>query len=163
MKSAATAAEPAPATAANRRRIAVVADTHDRVPDGLMSRLRGADEIWHLGDVCRPSVLDPFKALGKPLHVVAGNCDPRHLWPDRLVLDAGEFRFQLQHLPPRRVSGSPAAALHGHLHYPTQEELHGIPILCPGALTGPRAGSAASFAWIELNAAGGWTWRVEPV
>lgn len=150
------------AGATDRRRVAVVSDTHDSVPDGLMSRLRAADEIWHLGDVCRPSLLEPFNALGKPLRVVAGNCDPRHLWPERLDLELGGHRFQLQHLPPRRIYGSPAAALHGHLHYPAEAELQGIRILCPGALTGPRAGSVASFAWIELEDSG-WSWRIEAV
>ena len=38
-------------------RIAVLADTHDRCPAGLPGRLRGADEIWHLGDVCDPATL----------------------------------------------------------------------------------------------------------
>src|SRR5690606_20067174 len=115
-------------------------------PDGLIDRLRAADEIWHLGDVCRPEILEPFHALGKPLRVVAGNCDARGLWPELLELDAGGYRFQLQHLPPRRLKTSPTAALHGHLHYPIRDEWQGVAILCPGALTGPRSGSAASFA-----------------
>ena len=38
-------------------RIAVISDTHDRFPLTLPARLKGADEIWHLGDVCEPAVL----------------------------------------------------------------------------------------------------------
>ena len=53
-------------------RIAVLADTHDRYPPGLPERLRGADEIWHLGDVCDPLVLVEFEQLGRPLRVVLG-------------------------------------------------------------------------------------------
>ncbi len=33
-------------------RIAVIADTHDRLPDFVMQAIVEADEIWHLGDVC---------------------------------------------------------------------------------------------------------------
>ena len=42
-------------------RIAVIADTHDRYPPGLPGRLAGADEIWHLGDVCEPETLAEFE------------------------------------------------------------------------------------------------------
>src|SRR5437660_11364829 len=33
-------------------RIAVISDTHNRVPPQLPELLAEADEIWHLGDVC---------------------------------------------------------------------------------------------------------------
>jgi len=38
-------------------RIAVLSDTHDRLPPGFADRLREADEVWHLGDVCAPELL----------------------------------------------------------------------------------------------------------
>lgn len=56
-------------------RIAVISDTHDRFPGSLPGRLKAADEIWHLGDVCEPATLVEFQNLGRPLHVVLGNCD----------------------------------------------------------------------------------------
>jgi predicted phosphodiesterase len=38
-------------------RIFVLADTHNRLPENLEALAEGADEIWHLGDVCSPSLL----------------------------------------------------------------------------------------------------------
>ena len=70
-------------------RIAVLADTHDRYPPGLPRRLRGADEIWHLGDVCDPALLAVFELLGPPLRVVLGNCDWHPGWPRELRLHRG--------------------------------------------------------------------------
>jgi predicted phosphodiesterase len=48
-------------------RIAVIADTHDKLPYQLVDLISGADEIWHLGDVCGEWVLDELRAGGKPL------------------------------------------------------------------------------------------------
>ena len=50
-----------PITNIVRMRIAVISDTHDRYPPGLPDRLREADEIWHLGDVCAPETLVEFE------------------------------------------------------------------------------------------------------
>jgi putative phosphoesterase len=56
-------------------RVAVIADTHDRLPAKLPAQLAKADEIWHLGDVCAPAIIDQLSALGPPLRFVRGNCD----------------------------------------------------------------------------------------
>ncbi|GEM_PF-6215763 len=32
--------------------IAVISDTHDKLPENLISAIESADEIWHLGDIC---------------------------------------------------------------------------------------------------------------
>ena len=53
-------------------RIAVLADTHDRMPATLSAKLTKADEIWHLGDVCSPAILDALSRLGPPVRVVRG-------------------------------------------------------------------------------------------
>ena len=39
-------------------------NTHDRLPADLAQRLRGADEIWHLGDVCAPGTLVELELTG---------------------------------------------------------------------------------------------------
>jgi len=43
-------------------RIAVLADTHDRLPPPVSAALTRADEIWPLGGVCAPAILDVLKA-----------------------------------------------------------------------------------------------------
>ena len=66
-------------------RIFVLADTHDRLPDNLAALAEGADEIWHLGDVCSPSLLLNLESVGPPVTLVRGNSDSNFEWP--LVVD----------------------------------------------------------------------------
>ena len=98
-------------------RIAVIADTHDRLPVDLAERLRGAGEIWHLGDVCAPETLAELELLGVPLRVVRGNCDA-HPWPVALDLVREGHRAHLVHIPPRRPPAGAELVLHGHTHVP---------------------------------------------
>ena len=133
-------------------RIAVISDTHDRVPPRLPAKLRGADEIWHLGDVCAPGVLEEIEQLGPPLRVVRGNCDTNEDWPLALELERESVRFFLTHIPPEggRLPTSAQVVLHGHTHIARDEMLAGVRWLNPGAITKPRAGSA-SWAWLTLD------------
>ncbi|MEY2585722.1 MAG: uncharacterized protein QOD80_1748, partial [Verrucomicrobiota bacterium] len=48
-------------------RILVLADTHDKAPPNLENLAAGTDEIWHLGDVCAPAVLDTIERCGPPV------------------------------------------------------------------------------------------------
>lgn len=143
-------------------RIAVVADTHDHVPASLPGRLRGATEIWHLGDVCEPERLASFDSLQVPVRVVCGNCDASTLWPASLDLERAGSVFHLVHIPPRRVPVGIAAVLHGHTHVPRNEtDPWGVRWLNPGCISRPNRGAPPSFAWIEFDDRGGWTWRLE--
>lgn len=131
-------------------RIAVLADTHDRIPDHLLPRLRGADEIWHLGDVCEPEVLVELEQLGPPLRVVAGNNDD-HPWPLTLDLVRGGVHCHLVHIPPRRAPAGARLVLHGHTHVPRDEtDPAGVRWLNPGCITRPNRGAPASHAWLTL-------------
>src|SRR5512138_1281586 len=116
-------------------RIAVISDTHDRYPPTLPARLKEADEIWHLGDVCDPSTLVEFEQLGPPLSVVLGNCDAYAGWPLTLELERVGTRFLLTHVPPalpRSAAHRPDAILHGHTHVPRDEVIGGVRWLNPG-------------------------------
>ncbi len=133
-------------------RIAVISDTHDSYPPTLPEALRGADEIWHLGDVCAPSVLVEFEQLGPPLVVVRGNCDS-HPWPLSRELQRGGVTCWLEHIPPRRVKAGVQLVLHGHTHVPRDEtDPRGFRWLNPGCITRPNRGAPASYAWLELAA-----------
>ena len=143
-------------------RIAVLSDTHDRLPATLPGRLRGAAEIWHLGDVCLPGTLAPLETLGVPVHIVRGNCDWAGSWPETLVLERGGARFHLVHIPPKHGPAGVAAVLHGHTHVPCDEtDPRGVRWLNPGSVSHGRRGAPASFAWLEIVAAGDWAWRIE--
>jgi len=143
-------------------RIAVLSDTHDRLPARLLERLRGAVEIWHLGDVCQPDTLAPLESLGVPVRIVRGNCDWAGEWPETLTFDRGGMRFHLVHILPGRCPKGVAAVLHGHTHIPCDEtDPQGVRWLNPGSVSRGRGGAPASFAWLEFSAAGGWSWSLE--
>ncbi len=143
-------------------RIAVISDTHDRLPAGLPARLRRAEEIWHLGDVCLPGTLAPLEELAVPLQIVRGNCDWADTWPETLQLERGGARFHLVHIPPWRVPRGIAAVLHGHTHVPRDEtDPLGVRWLNPGCISHAHRGAPPSFAWLEIADGGGWTWSLE--
>ena len=133
-------------------RIAVISDTHDKFPGALPARLGGADELWHLGDVCAPGTLVEFEQLGVPLRVVMGNCDA-HPWPLTLDLTREGHRFHLVHIPPRSAPKESGFVLHGHTHVPRDEtDPLGVRWLNPGCITRPNRGAPASFAWLTVEA-----------
>jgi len=143
-------------------RIAVISDTHNRVPVKLPARLKGADEIWHLGDVCDPMALVEFEQLGRPLHVVIGNCDS-HPWPLTLDLERGGMRFHLTHIPPRHAPAGAQVVVHGHTHAARDEtDAAGMRWLNPGAISRPRDGPA-SFAWLTVEAGRLVSWKLVPL
>ncbi len=142
-------------------RIAVLSDTHDRLPPDLPGRLAGADEIWHLGDVCNPTTLLGLEALGLPLKVILGNCDSSSDWPLILKLRRGGTAFHLEHIPPRVAPRGCDVVLHGHTHVPRDEvDERGVRWLNPGCITRPNRGAPASFGWLTFDKSG-FTWKLE--
>ncbi|EDY80531.1 phosphodiesterase, MJ0936 family [Verrucomicrobiia bacterium DG1235] len=143
--------------------IAVISDTHGKVPNRLLDHIASAEEIWHLGDVTRPDILIPIQNLGRPLFVVQGNCDPYGAWPKTRTLERNGFTFHLQHLPPHGFLPGVTAILYGHLHQPLDDDCQGTRALNPGAVTGPRNGSSSSFAWLRFPKPNQWSWEVEAI
>lgn len=141
-------------------RIAVIADTHDRYPPELPGLLSGADEIWHVGDVCAPETLAEFAQLGMPLRVVLGNNDDLSWgWPVTHDLARGGVKFHLVHIPPRKAPTGVRVLLHGHTHVPRDDiDVRGVRWLNPGCISYPRAG-VRSFAWLEVDA-GSFKWEL---
>src|SRR4030095_12929285 len=132
-------------------RIAVIADTHDRLPAHVQAAVRGADEVWHLGDVWSPSVLNRLQELGPEVKLVRGNCDDCLDWPETLDLQVEGFRIRLMHIPPRKPPPGIDLLLHGHTHVPRNELIGQIRFLNPGCITRPNRGAPASYAWLQLN------------
>ena len=143
-------------------RIAVISDTHDWLPPGLPQRLAGADEIWHLGDVCEPDTLGELGQLGIPLHVVLGNNEGHNLWPYELRLERAGWKFFLTHIPPARAPAGAGIVLHGHTHVPRDEtDERGVRWLNPGCLCRPKRGVPTGFAWLLLKKNQPIDWRLE--
>ena len=103
----------------------VIADTHNKLPPIICELARGADEIWHLGDMCEEWIVDELRALGPPLTLVRGNCDSNYEWPLVCNLTRNGIRFRLQHICPS--SSQPPLdcdiLLHGHTHVPRDETI----------------------------------------
>ena len=141
-------------------RIFVLADTHDKVPANLESLAAGADEIWHLGDVCAPSVLQMIETFGPPVTIVRVNCDSNSDWPLTRDLNRNGIRFRLVHIPPDDTPENVDVVLHGHTHVPRNEILRGVRFLNPGCVTRPNRGARPSVAFLEIAADGELTWRL---
>ena len=143
-------------------RIFVLADTHNKLPPTIVDLAAGADEIWHLGDVCSERILDELRAVTSRITVVRGNCDSNFDWP--LIVDfvGGQKRFRLQHIPPARPPENIDVVLHGHTHVPRNEKRAGVWFLNPGCVTRPNRGAAPSVAWLEI-ADGRINWRLVPI
>jgi len=131
-------------------RIAVLADTHNRLPLHLAREIAEADEIWHLGDVTEESCLEPLCALGRPLLVVQGNCDYTAHWPLTLDLEREGFSIRLIHIPPLMAPPGVDLLLHGHTHVPRNERIGATRFLNPGTVGKPNRGAPTSYAWLEL-------------
>ena len=145
-----------------KQRVFVLADTHNRLPENVKETAEGADEIWHLGDVCAEAILDELRAIGPPITVVRGNCDSNFEWPLVLDLVRGGLKFRLQHVPSDHPPDDVDVLLHGHTHVPRNERLGRVLFLNPGCVTRPNRGARPSVAWLEITDAK-ITWRLVPL
>jgi len=142
-------------------RIFVLADTHDKVPANLEALAVDADEVWHLGDVCSPVILQTIETFGPPVTIVRGNCDSNFEWPLTIDLKRNGIRFRLVHIPLDHAPDGVDVVLHGHTHVPRDERLTGVRFLNPGCVTRPNRGAAPSVGILEIAADGKMTWRLK--
>lgn len=59
-------------------RVGILSDIHDNIwkLDAALERLQGLDQLWCLGDLCSPFVVDRLaQGFAGPIHVVFGNND----------------------------------------------------------------------------------------
>ena len=132
------------------RRIFVLADTHNRLPQSVKEMAKDADEIWHLGDVCAEAIFDELRAIGPPVVVLRGNCDSNFEWPLVVDLARGGLKFRLQHVAPDRPPDDVDVLLHGHTHVPRNERRGRVRFLNPGCVTRPNRGAPPSVGWLEI-------------
>lgn len=141
--------------------IAVIADTHNRFPEVVARDIQSADEIWHLGDVCRTETLDIIRGLGPPVTVVKGNNDFFQPWTMEVTLEREGRSFRLIHIPPRpKKLGDTDFLLHGHTHVPRDDQAGTLRILNPGTIGKANKGAPPSYAWLEIAACGTVTWKI---
>ncbi len=141
--------------------IAVLADTHDKLPDAVLADVAKADEIWHLGDVKDPAILDRLGEIGMPVFVVRGNRDSCVEWPMEVTLTRGGRTFRLIHIPPAAGQlGNVDFLLHGHTHVPRDEVVGGVRVLNPGTVGKPNKRARAGYAWLTVSEDGDVDWRL---
>lgn len=141
-------------------RIAVISDSHDRLPAHVVEAIRGADEIWHLGDVTDPAIIDTLHALGPRVRVVRGNCDACEDWPLTANFTLCGRSIHLEHIPPSRPPVRADLLLHGHTHVPRDETIHGTRFLNPGTVGKANKGAPPSYAWLTLAEGAAPVWEV---
>jgi len=144
-------------------RIAVIADTHNHLPDSLLRSIADADEIWHLGDVTDDYILTLLQGLQRPFHVVRGNCDSNMMWPAHLDFTIAGLKIRLIHIPPAQAPPGFDLLLHGHTHVPRKEMVGGTCFLNPGCVTRPNRGAPSSYAWLVLEDGKAFSWQVQPI
>jgi uncharacterized protein len=161
-------------------RLAIVSDTHlprgaRVIPAACIERMRAADAILHAGDFMTPEVLADLRALGPPVHAVAGNVDAPELHvelPATRIVKAEGVRIAMLHDSGpadgrferlRRRFPDAHAVVFGHSHLPLLEARDGFAIFNPGSPTERRRaprhtmgmatvdGDRIAFELIELD------------
>jgi len=161
-------------------RLAIVSDTHlprgaRVIPAACIERMRAADAILHAGDFMQPEVLADLRALGPPVHAVAGNVDSPELHVElpatrvvrvegvsiAMLHDSGPAGGRFERL--RRRFPDAQAVVFGHSHLPLLEARDGFAIFNPGSPTERRRaprhtmgmatvqGDRVAFELIELD------------
>jgi putative phosphoesterase len=129
-------------------KIGVISDTHGLLRPEVLPALKGVDQILHLGDVGKISILKELETIA-PVTAVRGNVDREgacaKLPETEVVLvenpkHAGLYIYMLHdlktlHLDP--AAGKFAAVLSGHTHVPNYVTKKGVLYLNPGSC-GPR-------------------------
>lgn len=124
-------------------RIGIISDTHGLLRPEVAPALKGVDQILHLGDVGKASILDELAKIA-PVTAIRGNVDREgacaKLPETDVVLVEGQYIYMLHdlkmlHLDP--AAGKFAAVLYGHTHVPNFHTKKGVLYFNPGSC-GPR-------------------------
>jgi hypothetical protein len=140
-------------------KVGILADSHDHresAADALSVFLReGAGAILHLGDVCSPPVLEPFRACGIPLLGVFGNNDVDHAGLQAVsgngfhrgpfVLEIGGRKVLMSHIFDELQGeigegGKFDLILFGHTHRPLTMRVGRALVINPGEACGFMSG-----------------------
>ena len=123
--------------------IGLISDTHGLIRPQALAALKGADLIIHAGDIGKPDVLQPLKAIA-PLVAIKGNVDKNGwatLLPETKALKIGEVRVYVIHnvneLDFNPASRGYQVVISGHSHKPLIARRDGVLFVNPGS-AGPR-------------------------
>lgn len=155
-------------------RIALMSDTHDRVPAvaDLVSRIQaaGVSLVMHAGDYCSPFALDPFHAASIPLLGIFGRNDGdqeslkasasrgmgTELYESPHSFDVGGHRILLVHdlvEVNKRSIASHSFVFHGYTHIAETKTRDETLLVNPGEACGWLYG-ACTAAIVDLDTKG---------
>jgi putative phosphoesterase len=124
-------------------KIGVISDTHGLLRPEVVPALTGVDQILHLGDVGKISILCELEKIA-PVTAIRGNIDREgpcaNLPETEVALAEGRYIYMLHdlntlHLDP--AAAKFAAVLFGHTHMPNFYKKKGVLYFNPGSC-GPR-------------------------
>jgi putative phosphoesterase len=124
-------------------KLGIISDTHGLLRHEVISALSGVDQILHLGDIGKASILKALEKIA-PVTAVRGNVDREgacaKLPETEVALIEERYIYMLHdlktlHLDP--AAGKFAAVLHGHTHVPNFYRKKGVLYFNPGSC-GPR-------------------------
>lgn len=131
----------------NLSTVAVIADTHGKLPKQAMDLIRRAELILHAGDICDLQTLQTLQNTA-PTIAVRGNNDffPGLAEVERVTLNGS--RFMMHHYPRSFMKQEPDADwfVFGHIHVPVDEMHNGCRHFNPGTVGKPNKGAPPSLA-----------------
>lgn len=134
-----------------------ISDTHGHCPGAALEIMRGADFIFHAGDIGSPAVLGELREIA-PVHAVRGNMD-RHSWSEKMagmeLVEIGRHTVCIVHDLASADADFKAMkaslVIHGHTHRPDIRQHNGILYVNPGSISQPRSGSGPTIARIHFG------------
>jgi putative phosphoesterase len=124
-------------------KIGIISDTHGLLRPEVAPALKGVNQILHLGDVGKISILDELRKIA-PVTAVRGNVDREghcaKLPETDVVLIEGHYIYMLHDLKALHLNPAAArfaAVLSGHTHVPNYTTKKGVLYFNPGSC-GPR-------------------------
>ena len=150
-------------------RIGVVSDTHGVLRPEVKTALAGVEEILHLGDVGKLSVLEGLARIA-PVTAVRGNVDREgacgELPETEVVLVGGRYVYMLHeleklHLDP--AAGKFGAVLFGHSHVPNFYRRKGVLYFNPGSCGPQRYGLPVTVGLLTVGKDGEFEAEIIPL
>ncbi len=142
-------------------KIGVVSDTHGLLRPEVLPRLKGVDQILHLGDVGEISILDRLREIA-PVTAIRGNVDRSgacgQLPETEVVLVENSYLYLLHdidtlHLDP--AAAKFAAVLFGHSHKADIRRHKGVLYFNPGSCGPRRFNLKVTMGYLHVRADGG--------
>ncbi len=150
-------------------KIGVISDTHGLLRPEVAPALAGVEQILHLGDVGKASILKDLEKIA-PVTAIRGNVDrdgPCSKLPEtEVALIEGRYIYMLHdlktlHLDP--AAAKFAAVLSGHTHVPNFHRKKGVLYFNPGSCGPRRFELPVTVGLLTVNANGELEAKIVPL